>query len=154
MMAVRNLKLTVDSHIQNAGEQEKLARLHSLIVRAVSAMNIGEQVKITLEYAAPVGGFKEEPLSSNAYGPVSRNQVSVRPYMHGSKLSERQHQIAVMLCNHYSIKKIANECCVSENTVKKHMQNIKKTLEIECSGADFIYTLKQMLFPETVIRNG
>lgn len=148
-MAVRNLKLTVDSHIQNAGEQEKLARLHSLIVREVSAMDIGERVKVTLECAAPADGFTETHAERSSNTLVSKDPVSIPPYKPDMRLSERQHQIAVMLCNHYSIKKIANECYVSENTVKKHVQNIKKALEIEGSGADFIYTLKQLLFPET-----
>jgi DNA-binding NarL/FixJ family response regulator len=66
-------------------------------------------------------------------------------------LSSRQQQIAAMLCGHYSIKRIAGELCVSENTVKKHIQNIKKALEIDKSGADFIYVLKQMeVFPSSV----
>jgi hypothetical protein len=29
--------------------------------------------------------------------------------------------------------------------VKKHIQNVKKTLNIEASGADFTYALEQML---------
>ncbi|MEI7025529.1 response regulator transcription factor [Paenibacillus sp. y28] len=144
-MTVHTLKLTLDSYVQSEGEREKLAYLHSLIVREVSAMDIGERVKITLECGSVssanpashakqlvVAGADMEPMHSAAGGPIV-------------KLSERQREIAIMLCNHYSVRKIAKAFYVSENTVKKHVQNIKKTLEIEDSGADFIFSLKQLI---------
>ncbi|MOA00871.1 Spore germination protein GerE [compost metagenome] len=62
-----------------------------------------------------------------------------------SPLSERQQQVAELLCRNYSVKRIAAALFVSENTVKKHIQNMKKALKIEASGADFIYQLQQLM---------
>ncbi|MDO3676489.1 helix-turn-helix transcriptional regulator [Paenibacillus ehimensis] len=153
-MSVTKLKLTVDSHVQSEGELEKLAHLHSLIVREVSVMDITERVKVTLECdrsGARPWDDSESRLSGSVPSPEGAQGPANGAFL---KLSERQRQIAVMLCNYYSIKRIANVIFVSENTVKKHVQNIKKALDIECSGADFIYTLKQLLtanpFDETI----
>ncbi|WP_159885898.1 helix-turn-helix transcriptional regulator [Paenibacillus puerhi] len=142
-LPVTKVKLTVDSHTQCEIDREKLVRLHSLIIREVAAMSLAECVKITLE-CNHASEWPPLPLA-----PASASMEQARNARDGAlvKLSERQREIAFMLCNHYSIKKIASAFYVSENTVKKHIQNIKKALEIEGSGADFIYTLKELIAP-------
>ncbi|MCU6793990.1 helix-turn-helix transcriptional regulator [Paenibacillus sp. WQ 127069] len=141
-MIVKKLKLTVDSHIHNVKENEKLAVLHSMILREVSALDFSDKVVITWESIVSSQPDKAEQLVAAA----AEVGVSHPPVGHPLyKLSERQRQVAELLCSHYSVKKIANILYVSENTVKKHSQNIKKALEIEQSGTDFIYTLKQMI---------
>lgn len=147
MMSVTKLKLIVDSHVHSEGERQKLAMLHSLIVREVSAMDIAELVKVTLEFDNSGSRSGGEGAGESAAGaglslvpPVQETTGSAL-----TKLSERQREIAFMLCDHYSIKRIAGVIYVSENTVKKHVQNIKKALDIKCSGADFIFTLRQMI---------
>jgi DNA-binding NarL/FixJ family response regulator len=140
-MIVKKLKLTVDSYVRNTSEIEKLDSLHSMILKEVSSLHLTERVVITWESTISSVVDKGEGDAVAAGG------VTVgRPVDHPlNKLSERQTQVAKLLCNHYSVKKIANILYVSENTVKKHAQNIKKALEIEQSGTDFIYTLKQMI---------
>ncbi|UKS28454.1 LuxR C-terminal-related transcriptional regulator [Paenibacillus sp. HWE-109] len=105
-------------------------------------MDLSEKVVITWEstVSAHVDGREQRNTRAAGVG------VAERPSDHPRhKLSERQTQVAELLCNHYSVKKIANILYVSENTVKKHAQNIKKVLEIDQSRTDFIYTLKQMI---------
>jgi DNA-binding NarL/FixJ family response regulator len=60
-------------------------------------------------------------------------------------LSKRQLEIATLLCNRHSVKKIADQLHISEHTVKKHIQNMKKTLQIEESGIDFLYALNEKM---------
>ncbi|MBD0383540.1 response regulator transcription factor [Paenibacillus sedimenti] len=60
-------------------------------------------------------------------------------------LSERQREIVELLCAHHSVKKIAGLLHISENTVKKHVQNIKRELAIKESGLDFVYELLSKL---------
>ncbi|KRE46436.1 helix-turn-helix transcriptional regulator [Paenibacillus sp. Soil522] len=133
-MSVTKIRLTIDSSVMDETGRAKLAGLHLDVVEQVMRLGISEYVKVTLECngACQEKNPAEEPL-------LGHDAALPAP------LSNRQQQIAVMLCGHYSIKRIAGELYVSENTVKKHIQNMKKALEIEKSGADFIYVLKQML---------
>lgn len=138
-MSKTNVRLTIDSSAEDELARAKLVDLHQIVVAQVMRLEIHESVKVTIEY----GGAGLDRLSLVTV-PSSENS----DYSKVGKLislSERQRQIAEMLCNHYSIKRIADELFVSVNTVKKHIQNMKKALDIEVSGADFIYTVKQML---------
>lgn len=126
-MSVTKIRLTIDSSVKDETGRAKLTDLHLGVMEQVMRLGISEYVKVTLECndACQDKYQAEEPLPA--------------------ALSDRQQQIAAMLCEHYSIKRIAGELYVSENTVKKHIQNMKKALEIDKSGADFIYVLKQLL---------
>lgn len=128
------IKLTIDSNVKDEAERAKLADLHLTVIEQVIRLGIYENVKVTLE----CGDFPEgsDPVEDSLPAQAAAPQGA---------LSDRQQQIAAMLCEHYSIKRIAAELYVSENTVKKHIQNMKKALEIDKSGADFTYVLKQML---------
>jgi DNA-binding NarL/FixJ family response regulator len=130
------IRLTIDSSVKDESGREKLAGLHLIVVEQVMRLGISEHVKVTLEYN---GTGQENNDSDELPHPGEDDAHS------SAELSERQRQIAAMLCEHYSIKRIAGELYVSENTVKKHIQNIKKALEIDKSGADFIFVLKQKL---------
>ncbi|OPH58403.1 hypothetical protein BC351_23930 [Paenibacillus ferrarius] len=141
-MIIKKLKLTIDSHVHNSTVNEKLDSLHIMILKEVSALDLSEKVVITWE--STVSAHVDRPEQRNAR--TAGVGIADRPSDHPRhKLSERQTQVAELLCNHYSVKKIANILYVSENTVKKHAQNIKKVLEIDQSRTDFIYTLKQMI---------
>lgn len=63
-------------------------------------------------------------------------------------LSGRQLEIAMLLFRHFSIRKIANELHISENTVKKHIQNIKRMYGLRSTGLDFLYELQGKLQEE------
>ncbi|MFD0589254.1 response regulator transcription factor [Paenibacillus sp. GCM10027627] len=56
-------------------------------------------------------------------------------------LTERQCKIVQLLIQHYSTKRIADQMYISENTVKKHIQNIKKSLNMTSSGHDFVFEM-------------
>lgn len=133
-MSVTKIRLTIDSSVKDETGRAKLADLHLEVMEQVMRLGISEYVKVTFECngACQENDPSEEPLP---------DQAAALP----AALSSRQQQIAAMLCGHYSIKRIAGELYVSENTVKKHIQNMKKTLGSDKSGADFIYVLKQML---------
>lgn len=133
-MSVTKIRLTIDSSVNDETGRAKLADLHLRVMEQVMRLGISEYVKVTLECngACQDNDPAEEPLlSHDGAFPAT--------------LSNRQQQIAAMLCGHYSIKRIAEELYVSENTVKKHIQNMKKALGSDKSGADFIYVLKQTL---------
>jgi DNA-binding NarL/FixJ family response regulator len=132
-MPAKKIRLTIDSSVCTEQEREILASLHSLIVKEVSTMKLSEHVKVLLEM---------DPADTKVYSGL---EYSGHEEHSISKLSKRQRQVVDMLYNHYSVKRIASELFVSENTVKKHIQNIKKTLKIEQSGSDFIYVLKNKL---------
>lgn len=128
------IRLTIDSCVEDETGRAKLADLHLVVMEQAIRLGISEYVKVTFECN---GACQEK---SPAAEPLPDHDAAFP-----SSLSGRQQQIAAMLCGHYSIKRIAGELYVSENTVKKHIQNMKKALEIDKSGADFIYVLKQML---------
>lgn len=133
-MSLTKIRLTIDSSVKDETVRAKLADLHLVVIEQAMRLGISEYVKVTLECN---GAFQEK---DSAEEPLS-GQDEALP----ADLSSRQMQIAAMLCEHYSIKRIAGELYVSENTVKKHIQNMKKALGSDKSGADFIYILKQML---------
>ncbi|QYR19458.1 LuxR C-terminal-related transcriptional regulator [Paenibacillus sp. sptzw28] len=128
------IKLTIDSNVKDETGRAKLADLHLAVIEQVMRLGICENVKVTLECGGALVDSNPEEGSLPAQAAAPKGA-----------LSDRQQQIAAMLCEHYSIKRIASELYVSENTVKKHIQNMKKALEIDKSGADFTYVLKQML---------
>ncbi|MGM0884115.1 MAG: response regulator transcription factor [Bacillota bacterium] len=130
------IRLTIDSSVKDETGRAKLADLHLEVMEQVMRLGISEYVKVTFE----CNGACQENDSAEEPEPLP-DQAAALP----EALSSRQQQIAAMLCGHYSIKRIAGELYVSENTVKKHIQNMKKALGSDKSGADFIYVLKQML---------
>ncbi|HTG68095.1 MAG TPA: LuxR C-terminal-related transcriptional regulator [Candidatus Udaeobacter sp.] len=135
-MSETKIRLTIDSSSKDDQDRAKLAELHQIVVDQVMRMEIHEYVKVTLEYEGSDRG-KRSLMSAGGQGNEKLSQVIA--------LSERQKQIAALLCDHYSITRIADDLFVSVNTVKKHIQNMKKVLEIHSSGADFIYELKQIM---------
>ncbi|WP_179281187.1 response regulator transcription factor [Paenibacillus sp. XY044] len=131
------LCLTVASSADNDREREELAELHSFIMSQVVRMNIGDFVQLTLEYVT--ADQDHQPRAMDMAGP----RPGERP--EPAALSGRQLEIAELLCRHYSIRRIAEELYISVNTVKKHMQNIKKALCLEQAGGDFVYLLSERL---------
>ncbi|MBH5320096.1 response regulator transcription factor [Paenibacillus sp. GSMTC-2017] len=109
----------VDKH-----DEKKLLELYHLLTSHVSDFYPLEQVQITF-------------LSSIEQSTIP---IDIHP-----RLSERQRQVAKLLIEHYSIKRIAELMFISENTVKKHIQNIKKELNLDKTGGDFVYELNREL---------
>ena len=136
-MPVTKLSLTVASSAENEREREELAELHSIIMNWVIQMNIRDCIQVKMEYEA----VDQEALPVAA---STRNPQSAGP-AESVVLSGRQLEIAELLCRHYSIRRIAEELYISVNTVKKHIQNIKKTLCIEQTGGDFVFLLAEKL---------
>ncbi|GED31456.1 helix-turn-helix transcriptional regulator [Brevibacillus centrosporus] len=130
-MSITKVRLTIDSNLKDEQERAKLAELHQFVVSHIMSLEFQEGVKVTMEYGSQAESGQEDLDEADG--------------QEWGSLSDRQRQIARMLCQHYSIKRIAEELYVSVNTVKKHIQNVKKTLNIEASGADFTYALEQML---------
>ncbi|GAB7053554.1 MULTISPECIES: LuxR C-terminal-related transcriptional regulator [Paenibacillus] len=139
-MSKSTIRLTIDSSSKDDQDRAKLSELHQIVVDQVIRLEMKEYVKVTLEY---VGAGR---IMQSAERPNDEESVES---LDMTALSQRQQQIAEMLCNHYSIKRIADELYISVNTVKKHIQNMKKALDIDSAGADFLYTLKQMMDRES-----
>lgn len=132
-MPRKKFRLTIDSSVSTKEETELMNSLHNLIVNEVLIMNLSERVKVLLEVDPTA--LKAEPTEDYP----EQEQLPI------SRLSQRQQQVVALLCNHYSVKRISSELFLSDNTVKKHIQNIKRVLGIEQSGAEFIYLLKNKL---------
>ncbi|WP_167568662.1 helix-turn-helix transcriptional regulator [Brevibacillus migulae] len=135
-MTKTKMRLMIDSSVKDELERAKLTELHQIVVHQVMRLEIHDYVKVTMEVEGVESHLPPAKLPGAGYLDTSFDCGA---------LSERQRQIAEMLCNHYSIKRIASELFVSVNTVKKHIQNMKKALNTDLSGADFIYALQQML---------
>jgi DNA-binding NarL/FixJ family response regulator len=131
------IRLTIDACLNNKLERDKLTELQMFLIDQIEQWGLCEYFKVTLEYNDVQSSEKE---SANAKELTVAEETQV-----WSGLSDRQRQIADLLCRHYSIRRIAEELYVSENTVKKHIQNMKRALDINCSGADFIYVLQEKL---------
>ncbi|ALS22826.1 response regulator transcription factor [Paenibacillus naphthalenovorans] len=141
-MSKSTIRLTIDSSSKDDQDRAKLSELHQIVVDQVIRLEMKEYVKVTLEYVGAGAGR----IMQSAGRPNDEESVES---LDMTALSQRQQQIAEMLCNHYSIKRIADELYISVNTVKKHIQNMKKALDIDSAGADFLYTLKQMMHRES-----
>jgi DNA-binding CsgD family transcriptional regulator len=59
-------------------------------------------------------------------------------------LSKREREITDLLCNNYSVKRIAERLFISENTVKKHIQNLKRKLNLNEHGMELVFQLKSI----------
>jgi DNA-binding NarL/FixJ family response regulator len=140
------MRLTIDFSVANERRRSELMDLQLTVMEHAMRLGLSEYVKVTL--VCNETGLNEKKMGLDV---VNTNRDQALSNGQGllvqqcANLSERQRQIACMLCEHYSVKRIAEELFVSENTVKKHIQNIKKALQIDHSGADFVYTLKQLL---------
>ena len=145
-MGEAKVRLIIDSAPRDGSNLGKLIELHRMVVEQTMRLNINEYVRITWELD---GAESREATPADAAG-LLRNQGGAGELQRNqsdpmSALSGRQRQIADMLCAHYSIKRISSELFVSVNTVKKHIQNMKRALKVESSGADFIYLLNRLM---------
>ncbi|WP_220685609.1 LuxR C-terminal-related transcriptional regulator [Paenibacillus lautus] len=132
------MRLTVGSSEDNERVREELTELHNMIMKRIIHMQIRDCVQVTMEYVAAEPEFLPAKAEGSVH-PLSEECDAA------AFLSERQLEIAEMLCQHYSTRRIADELYISVNTVKKHMQNIKKALNLEQAGGDFIYLLSEKL---------
>lgn len=140
LMTRVQFRMTLEFCADHELERLKLGELHHSIVDQVKRLGFSGYFKVTMEYEGTDPEKRQEELAD-----PTEDCPKGQGHNMAALLSDRQLQIASMLCNHYSIKRIAGELYVSVNTVKKHMQNMKKALCIDSSGADFIYELKRMM---------
>jgi DNA-binding NarL/FixJ family response regulator len=118
-------RITIVSRNGSLEEQQRMAELRQLIMEKLQAEACDSGIQCYWEQ-------RLQDASEESSNPVEAQLP----------LSERQRQIAELLCAHHSIKKIAAQLHISENTVKKHVQNMKKELQITESGLDFVYELQ------------
>ncbi|MNE30986.1 Bacterial regulatory protein, luxR family [compost metagenome] len=129
---LRRQRLIVESLMRTQEEQSLMDELQRLIVEKLSSSEGQASIHIIWENEVQQAEQQLPPHAASESHALA-NQVP---------LSIRQREIASLVCSHYSVRKIAAALHISENTVKKHIQNIKKTLEINESGPDFIYELQ------------
>ncbi|USB31591.1 LuxR C-terminal-related transcriptional regulator [Paenibacillus sp. YPG26] len=134
-MMTRRQRLIVESLRRTQEEQSLMDELQRLILEKLSSTDGHASIHIIWDHEEQEEG-QQVPFQA-ANGPNS--QTTTVP------LSMRQMEIARLVCSHYSVRRIAAALHISENTVKKHIQNIKKTLEINESGSDFVYELRNKL---------
>ncbi|WP_433946643.1 response regulator transcription factor [Paenibacillus sp. SN-8-1] len=129
---LRRQRLIVECLTITPEEQSLMDELRRLIVEKLSSSEGQGSIHIVWENEDHQGVQHSSSQDASASYPLE-NSVP---------LSLRQREIASLVCSHYSVRKIAATLHISENTVKKHIQNIKKALEISESGPDFVYELQ------------
>lgn len=123
-------RLLIDAYTTNSDEKEQVMAMLNRIIGEVSSLELYSSVQISQT--------KENDLGTDTLeGAGDVKSGSCFP-----ELSERQQEIAILLAANYSVQKIAKQLFLSENTIRKHIQNIKKILDIRESGVDFIFALK------------
>jgi DNA-binding NarL/FixJ family response regulator len=129
-MSLMKHRLLIDAYTTNADEKEQVIAMLTRIIGEVSNLGLDSsfQISQTVEKGP---GADTQPVASGVKGAACYPELSVR-----------QQEIAMLLSANYSVQKIAKQLFVSENTIRKHIQNIKKILGIHESGIDFIYALR------------
>lgn len=127
-MSKSTIRLTIDSSSKDDQDRAKLSELHQIVVDQVIRLEMKEYVKVTLEY---VGAGR---IMQSAERPNDEESVES---LDMTALSQRQQQIAEMLCNHYSIKRIADELYISVNTVKKTYSEHEESVGYRFGGCGF-----------------
>lgn len=105
-------------------------------------------VTIVMLSALDTAEARAEALSSGAVGYISKSECSdcflaciavamhggqgaaTAPSCHGSHLTPRQREVIRLLCQGLSNKLIARELVLSENTVRRHVQDILEYLQV------------------------
>ncbi|WP_410513162.1 LuxR C-terminal-related transcriptional regulator [Paenibacillus sp. BR2-3] len=124
-------RLLIDAYSASPEEKEKVVAMLNQIIIEISGLELCSSVQISLTAEEGDREKNIQELSEDTKGDILYPE-----------LSTRQQEIAVLLASNYSVQKIANQLYISENTVRKHVQNIKKLLGIHASGVDLIYALK------------
>lgn len=137
-MSFMKHRLLIDAYTTNADEKEQVIAILNRIIEEVSNLELHSSVQISQTKEADTGMDTQEWTDDG-------RSVSCFP-----ELSVRQQEVAILLAANYSVQKIAKQLFLSENTVRKHIQNIKKVLGIHETGVDFIYALKSR---QEVVRN-
>ncbi|WP_068618165.1 LuxR C-terminal-related transcriptional regulator [Paenibacillus tuaregi] len=119
-------RITIVSRNGSIEEQRQMAELRQIIKDKLQTATCDTEIQC----------YWEQRLQDTAEENYVLSEVTL-------PLSGRQRQIAELLCAHHSIKKIAAQLHISEHTVKKHIQNMKKELQITGSGLDFVYELQK-----------
>ncbi|MDQ0916528.1 LuxR C-terminal-related transcriptional regulator [Paenibacillus sp. V4I5] len=129
-MSYTKYRLLIDAYTTNTDEKEQVIAMLNRIIGEVSSLELHSSVQISQTKEANTEMDTQERTGDGRSG-------SCYP-----ELSVRQQEITILLAANYSVQKIAKQLFLSENTVRKHIQNIKKILGIHESGVDFIYALK------------
>lgn len=124
-------RLLIDAYTTGPDEKEKVIAILNSIILEVSGLELCSSVQIAL--TAEEGDRKKN---------IQDQLDDTKGDILYPELSTRQQEIAMLLASNYSVQKIAKQLFISENTVRKHVQNIKKLLGIHESGIDLIYALK------------
>jgi DNA-binding NarL/FixJ family response regulator len=121
----RVLLLAEDARLAPSGRPDPGG--HAGMTRAVSARELAEAIR------AVAAGFRvtlTDPPPAAPAPPAARDKPPARPARDGHaelllrSLSERERQILVLLANGWSNRRIAEECFLSLNTVRTHVQNV------------------------------
>jgi DNA-binding NarL/FixJ family response regulator len=121
----RVLLLAEDARLAPSGRPDPGG--HAGMTRAVSARELAEAIR------AVAAGFRvtlTDPPPAAPAPPAARDQPPARPARDSHaelllrSLSERERQILVLLANGWSNRRIAEECFLSLNTVRTHVQNV------------------------------
>lgn len=131
-MSYTKYTLFIDVHTNNTDEKDQVIAMLNRIIGEFSSLELHSSVQISQTKEVDPGMDTHERTGDGRSG-------SCFP-----ELSVRQQEIAILLAANYSVQKIAKQLFLSENTIRKHIQNIKKILGIHESGVDFIYSLKSI----------
>jgi DNA-binding NarL/FixJ family response regulator len=138
-MVITKQRLIVEYELKEEEQIHIMAELQRMIIGKLAGKDGRAAVTISWERKVEAGMEQGQLEYSMSTPPVAAAGFTSR------RLSGRELEISRMLCANHSVRKIAGQLHISENTVKKHIQNIKRTLGIRENGLDFVYELRSRM---------
>jgi DNA-binding NarL/FixJ family response regulator len=121
-------KIELVCYITNDQEKAEILAFQQQLLEQIAHMELYVPIKVYMEKEL------HDPLLKT---PTPEGEAKAL-----SLLSKRELEVMALLCDNYSIKKMALTLHISEHTVKKHIQNMKQKLGLEASGMELVFQLK------------
>lgn len=83
------------------------------------------------EEKSGAGAADEKEGKNEKRGNEQKEGLEQKPVWESEKLTRREREVAGLIAKNLSNREIAQELCISEATVKKHVSNIFEKLEID-----------------------
>jgi DNA-binding NarL/FixJ family response regulator len=128
MNYMKQQKITIEWMLETEEDRQRCIEFRKILLNNIA--NLEDSTKVNVYW---VNENKDESLSNS----IGRN---AKPQL--ENLSRREREVTYLLCENHSIKRIAEQLFISENTVKKHIQNIKGKLELKDNGMELVFQLK------------
>lgn len=128
MNYMKQQKITIEWMLETEEDRQRCIEFRKILLNNIA--NLEDSTKVNVYW---VNENKDESLSD------SNGRDAQQSF---ENLSKREREVTKLLCKNHSIKRISEQLFISENTVKKHIQNIKNKLELKDNGMELVFQLK------------